>query len=102
MRLIQKVNDITTLVVNPTGSVWMMTGGCTDIAPKPTEWNENGFPILKNGDCNYDVALGFFMPSENLFGLPGRESDFNLKTTEEGPPYRLFNRDLDPHAYDDI
>lgn len=41
--------------------------------------------------------MGFFFPTEHLYGLPGREFDFDLKTTEDSGPYRLFNRDLDPH-----
>lgn len=41
--------------------------------------------------------MGFFFPTEHLYGIPGREYDFDLKTTEESGPYRLFNRDLDPH-----
>ena len=65
-------------------------------------YNDDGWPWLKNADYETSVALGFFMPSEHLYGLPGRESDFNLVTTEETGPYRLFNRDLDPHAYNNI
>jgi|Transcript_33105 alpha 1,3-glucosidase len=53
--------------------------------------------MLINYDYQTSVSLGFFFPTEHLYGLPGREFDFDLKTTEESGPYRLFNRDLDPH-----
>ena len=103
-RMYQYVNGILSLVVNPTGTLWGRTGGCSDYRPTPTEVDSDGWPILKQGDCSFDVGLGFWLPSEYIYGLPGRESDFNLQTTEVGvsEPYRLFNRDLDPHAYDNI
>lgn len=53
--------------------------------------------MLVNYDYATSVSLGFFFRTEHLYGIPGREYDFDLKTTEESGPYHLFNRDLDPH-----
>lgn len=53
--------------------------------------------MLRNFDYATSVSMGFFFPTEHLYGLPGREFDFDLKDTTESGPYRLFNRDLDPH-----
>mmetsp|Transcript_3087 Transcript_3087/g.2071 ORF Transcript_3087/g.2071 Transcript_3087/m.2071 type:complete len:105 (+) Transcript_3087:646-960(+) len=38
-----------------------------------------------------------------MFGLPGREYSFRLTTTDEWTgPYRLWNRDLNPHGTNNI
>ena len=61
------------------------------------EYDDLGYPMMRNFDYATSVSMGFFFPTEHLYGLPGREFDFDLKTTEQSGPYRLFNRDLDPH-----
>ena len=53
--------------------------------------------MLVNYDYATSVSMGFFFPTTHLYGLPGREYDFDLTTTKESGPYRLWNRDLDPH-----
>ena len=59
---------------------------------------DSGWPYLINYDYETSVALGVFMPMENIYGIPGRESSFDIQPTEDSEgPYRLFNRDLDPH-----
>ena len=60
-------------------------------------YDENGWPYLVNYDYETSVSLGFFVPTRHVYGIPGREYSFNLSTSDDYGPYRLFNRDLDPH-----
>ena len=95
------MNGKETLLINPVNTLYYENGGQLTPSGTPSEsdvYDEFGWPMLINYDYYTSVALGFFVPTSHLYGIPGRESSFNLKTTddEEGP-YRLFNRDLDPH-----
>ena len=86
--------------INPIASLYVEDGG--QVTPEGTSSESDkkddlGWPMLINYDYATSVSMGFFIPTEHLYGLPGREFDFDLKTTEESGPYRLFNRDLDPH-----
>ena len=95
------VNNRLALVVNPANTLYYENGGQLTPEGTPSEsevYDEFGWPMLINYDYETSVALGFFAPTPHMYGIPGRESAFNLNTTqdEEGP-YRLFNRDLDPH-----
>ena len=93
-------DDKEVMQVNPISSLYIETGGQLTPAGTPSESgviDELGFPMLVNFDYQTSVALGFFFPTEHIYGIPGREFDFDLKTTEKSGPYRLFNRDLDPH-----
>ena len=89
------------MVINPQNTLYIENGG--QLTPAGTssesgEYDDLGWPMLINYDYATSVAMGFFVPTKHVYGIPGRESEFNIKTTddEEGP-YRLFNRDLDPH-----
>ena len=43
--------------------------------------------------------MGFFFPDTyHIYGLPERKMQFQLSTTEDIGPYRLYNQDLFPHA----
>ena len=53
--------------------------------------------MLINYDYASSVSMGFYFATKHMYGLPGREYDFDLTRTDESGPYRLFNRDLDPH-----
>lgn len=86
--------------VNPVASLYVENQG--QLTPAGTssesgEYDDLGFPLLINYDYATTVSMGFMFPTEHLYGIPGREFDFDLKTTEDSGPYRLFNRDLDPH-----
>ena len=43
------------------------------------------------------MALGFWFPSTELFGIPERESSLTLKSTKDVAPYRLFATDEPMH-----
>jgi hypothetical protein len=43
--------------------------------------------------------LGFYFPSENLYGLPERKNKFNLNVTTKGKePLRCYSVDKFPHS----
>ena len=48
------------------------------------------------GGVNRGIGLGFFMPSETLFGLGEREDTLVLKRTTGGDPYEMWAFDS-PH-----
>ena len=89
-------------MINPTASLYVESGGQVTPEGTPSEsdsYNDDGYPWLINYDYETSVAMGFFVPTKHVYGLPGREFDFDLTTSEDYGPYRLFNRDLDPHVY---
>ena len=47
------------------------------------------------------IGLGFFMPSETLYGLGEREDTFVLKRTTDSDPYELWAKDT-PHMPDNM
>lgn len=53
------------------------------------------------GGVNRAIGLGFFMPSETLFGLGEREDTLVLKRTTEDTPYEMWAFDS-PHEPDRI
>ena len=48
------------------------------------------------GGVNRGIGLGFFMPSETLFGLGEREDTLVLKRTTDSDPYEMWAFDA-PH-----
>ena len=86
--------------MNPVATLYVETGGQVTPEGTPSEsdkYDEFGYPWLINYDYETSISMGFFIDVENVYGLPGREYQFELTTTEDYGPYRLFNRDLDPH-----
>lgn len=53
------------------------------------------------GGVNRGIGLGFFMPSETLFGLGEREDTLILKRTTDNTPYELWAFD-NPHMPDQM
>lgn len=53
------------------------------------------------GGVNRGIGLGFFMPSETLFGLGEREDTLVLKRTTDSTPYELWAFD-NPHSPDSM
>ena len=73
------------LQVNPMASLYVENQG--QLTPKGQssesgEYDDLGFPMLVNYDYATSVSMGFFFPTTHLYGLPGREYDFDLTTTE--------------------
>ena len=71
----------------------------------PTFWSSFFGPLFEEpkkfgSDVAKGVGLGFWVPTNNLFGLGEREDTLVLKrTTESGQPYELFATDA-PHMPD--
>jgi len=83
------------MLINPQGLLYVENGGL--VPPDPDyepcqETNDKGYCLLDNSDYETTVAMTFQFPTDHLYGLPGREYSFNLPTTEESGPYRLFNK----------
>jgi hypothetical protein len=51
---------------------------------------------LLKGGVKKAVSMGFYFPSERLFGVPEREDTLMLKNTGENP-YELFATDQPFH-----
>ena len=48
----------------------------------------------------YEVGMGFTYSTDKLYGIPQRAADkFNLQSTQNSDPYRLFNQDEFIHPY---
>jgi hypothetical protein len=56
---------------------------------------------LITGGIYKSIGLGFFFPTDKMFGLPEREDTFMLKSTLETDPYQIFASDNSAHPYGD-
>lgn len=87
------------MVVNPKDTLWVEHGDASFTPEQMEEKKDSeGNSVWPNLDYERSISLGFFYNSKYMFGLPGREYSFRLTNTDEWTgPYRLWNRDLNPH-----
>jgi alpha 1,3-glucosidase len=81
-------NGYVSMVINPENTLTVEDGQTVE--------QDN---VVQFQDIQKAIGLGFFMPSDKLFGLGEREDTLVLKRTNQKDPYELFARDL-PHYPD--
>ena len=71
------------------------------MAPVFNFTKEGKRPNYFYNDGRQYISIGFFIDTNNLYGLPERSDSHRLKNTRDTDPYSFINKDRFPHEATD-